>query len=209
MGKGRPYHTPESLITDRIDVTPCLDGEMHHCGADGRPRAEAIRRHTEGQFDLRRLLREDREHTIVFTIRFGSQSQGHLGLQHEHQTIEAGTGIEQRKENRGRDIIGKIRHHHRTRRQGLEGKREGVPDPKVQVGTVAERLLQMRLQLRIDLHGDDASRSGAQVRGQCAAPRPDLQHGVLRVECRQGHDLADNVRIDEEVLTEPFQGWGK
>jgi hypothetical protein len=72
-----------------------------------------------------------------------------------------------------------------------------------------QTVLQMGLQLWIDLNGNDTSRFGAQTGGQGAPPRSDLQDSVLRTERRQGHDLADNVRIDEEILTEPFQGWGK
>ena len=77
------------------------------------------------------------------------------------------------------------------------------------VAAMPETLLQRRLQLWIDLDSNNTARFGTQTGSQGASPRPDFQHGILRAKRRQGHDLADNVRIDEEVLTEPFQGWGE
>ena len=40
-------------------------------------------------------------------------------------------------------------------------------------------------------------------------PRSDFQHRVVRTKRRQRHDFADDVRVDEKILTKPFQGWRK
>ena len=47
-----------------------------------------------------------------------------------------------------------------------------------------QTFLQMRLQLWIDLNGNDASRFGTQTGGQGPTPRSDLQDSVLRTKRR-------------------------
>src|SRR5207247_9686215 len=65
-----------------------------------------------------------------------------------------------------------------------------------------ETLRELRLEGAVELDGDDLEDAVGQVDGQGAEPGADLEHYVLAGQLRKTADHAEDVLVDEEVLTQ-------
>jgi hypothetical protein len=65
-----------------------------------------------------------------------------------------------------------------------------------------ERVAQRGLQLAVELHDMDVRDPGREVLAQHPEAAADLEHDVLRAQVRGARDDVEQVRVDEEVLSE-------
>ena len=73
---------------------------------------------------------------------------------------------------------------------------------EVDVVATAKALGEMRLERAVELDRVHARDSLGEVVGQDAQARPDLEHDVVGVELGEPPDDAEDVVVDEEVLSE-------
>ena len=59
-------------------------------------------------------------------------------------------------------------------------------------------------QIFIDLHGNDAMRRQRQFSSKGSGARPDFHHGVPRLDAGERNNLAQDVGVGKEVLSEAF-----
>src|SRR5437867_1931277 len=74
---------------------------------------------------------------------------------------------------------------------------------------MAKHRAKVRAERGIHLNGHHRPRHSEQRFRQNPAARPYLHDRLARLEFRKANDLADDVRIDEEVLSERFSGGGE
>src|SRR5207244_10737827 len=84
----------------------------------------------------------------------------------------------------------------------FEGKLQCVGNPEIEVAAVSDCPGQIVAKPRILLDRDHCSCRGTEGMGENATARPNLQHGLMRPRLSQGDDFPDNVRINEEMLSE-------
>ena len=201
MGKGCPHDPGEQGFVVHLDRGP-----SHHQGDHSRAhfgaRTEAARRDLEGQRGLRRILHQDRKDPVVVRRRFCHQSSSDLGLQHQDHPINSLPRFQERKQQRGGDIVRKVGHHNCSSRQRLVGKLQRIAEPKIEIATVSQHLSQISPQLWVELKRDHLPGCRAERSGQDSPPRSDLQHGFLRPDCSQCDYFAGDVRVNQEMLAE-------
>ena len=174
---GRTTRAPtDETVRDESDRTPVgFHSQPHHRRPHRRAWPETIRGHAKGQLHICRLLRQHRENSVVLAIRLRRQTRA--------------TSVCSIRTMRSRWARASSRANKAGWRRStadwppppcevatVEGKLLTHPNPKIEISTMCEIFLKVRLQLRIDLDGNDPSCCGARACRQSPSTRPDLQH---------------------------------
>ena len=129
-----------------------------------------------------------------------------LPLQHEMHVGDRGALRQQMKQQRRRNVVGKIADDAQRRTLAAQAHEVGVEhvfdvDSQVRLGARIGR--QRARQITIDLdHIQDARRARSKLHVRAPRPGPDL-HDALAVRRRDGiDDAADDARIVQKMLTE-------
>jgi hypothetical protein len=80
----------------------------------------------------------------------------------------------------------------------------GVLESQLNIGTIADNILQDRTQADIDLVRDHVGPRVGECHRECACARPHFEYLIIGSDAGHRDHLGDDVRISEEVLTEPF-----
>ncbi len=148
-------------------------------------------------------LDEDGDGAVGLRPRGGEEAVGDLSLNHHRPLRDRREPVEALDDDRRRHVVGQVRNE--LGRRGLEIagiERDRVDEADVDVGSLAEAVLQVRRQPPVELDGVDMSDPVGQVLGQCARARADFEHDVVGAELGEPADDAEDVLVDEEVLAE-------
>jgi hypothetical protein len=113
--------------------------------------------------------------------------------------------VEQVGDERRGDAVRQVGHERPpvvTGEQGVPVDVGGVGFDDAHVGKPADHLAQHRHEAAVDLHRGHHRAGLGERQRQRAEAGTDLDHPVARADLRKGRDLADGVRIGDEVLTE-------
>src|SRR4029079_510801 len=99
--------------------------------------------------------------------------------------------------------VGQVGDHLRRRRvERGEVELDGVGQVQGGVREGRERRLQRRLERAVDLYDVEVPDPRSEVLAQNAEPAPDLEHDVFVVQLGRPADDAEDVVVDQEVLTQ-------
>src|SRR4051812_6147580 len=172
------------------------------CGLDVRRRPEDGPREGMQPCPLRRQLNEHRDRAIGFGGRHREEAVGDLALHHHAPQPDGGQAVQALGDDGRRDVVRQVRDELggcRVERRQVEAKRVAPMQRHVVTST---ELAEMRLEARVDLDGVDVLAAVGEHAREDAESRADLEHDVLSVELREPRDDAEDVVVDEEVLTE-------
>ena len=151
------------------------------------------------------ILAEDREGAVVRRAGSGADALGDLLLHHDGDRGE-GLRLQELRQHRRRDIVGQIRTGKRPQpgkplpRQRGQIQLQGVGKEELQILKRADRPVQNRTQTPVDLHRDDLAGPEAELLGQGAEARADLQYAGGRIRAGFLRNAAGNPVGDQKVL---------
>ena len=135
------------------------------------------------------------------------EAVGHLALHHdapELDTREPGQALD---DKRSRDVVGEIGHE--LARRGFEPGKiecESVSENDLHVRSPGEAPRKPRPESAIDLDGVDGGDAIGEERREDSQPGTDLEHDVVPLKLGEPLDHAQDVLVDEKVLTELAPG---
>jgi hypothetical protein len=152
------------------------------------------------------LERERAQHTgsaVERSSRGGRETFGDLAL-HEHAPAPHERQAADRVEHeRRRDVVRQVGDEGGRRRlEPVQGDAHGIAPVHRDVCPALERARQRRLQAAVDLDRVHVRTAAGQARSQSAHAGADLERNVLRLQPRQPLDHAEQVVVDEEMLSE-------
>ena len=152
-------------------------------------------------------LHEHRDGSVRLCPGRGKEALANLLLHHHAPQLDRRQGLETLDDDRCGDVVRQIGDElcrDRPERGRVESRRVG--ERQAHVGTRADRRTQRGLERLVDLDGVDMPHAIGEIRRQHAEARSDLENDVRLVKARQPADHAQDVGVDEKVLTERALG---
>lgn len=189
-------------------------GDGDHCARHIGPRPEALARECGDVADLREGLGDDADLAIVLGTRSGGEPIRDLSLDRDKETVAARMIDQQREDERGGCAVGEIRDE-RERTLGERGDSGGGElslvleavafdqgEARSMLKVCAEAFAVERCEAGVEFAGDDSAAAGQELFGEGAGAGADLEHEIAGTDRAGIDELADQVVVDEKVLTE-------
>ena len=180
-----------------------------HGTRDLRRGHEGARRHVHHDARIRMILHGNGECAVVLRSGTRSHANSDLLLHHGHHALDGQMLFEECHEDRGGDVVGKIRNDFeplsRTEVQDAEDVQlQDVARHDGHVVIALQCLGENGREFFIQLDGDDARTALREPLRQRADAGANLEDSICRAEVSRIHDGAHHARIHEEVLPEPL-----
>ncbi len=183
--------------------------EPHDRGPNLRRRRERARSDVEACLRAHRERQHDGEAPVLLAAWRRGHALDDLALQHHVQILDDGCELEQMKQQRRRDVVGQVADDAQRARPG----RESAEVELQRIGFVDDQPLGMRhaarqrgRELAIDLDDVQALEPLAERNRQRAGAAADFDHRVARQRSNNVDDPADDGRVVQKMLAEPFLG---
>src|SRR5690606_34737077 len=149
---------------------------------------------------------DDRWNPVVGCARGGGEPVGHFVLDHDGEGGDLPHALQDVEDERGPHVVGQVGHELPSLafQLCLEVDVHHVEEPQVDAGR-GESLFENRPQPLVHFVGDDAGTGGGEGAGQGPGAGAHLDDPVAGAHVGHFDDLADQVRIRQEVLTEALR----
>src|SRR5919108_514467 len=207
VSERRPHEPEERLGIGNVDGRRVATNELDEDRAHVRRRQKYRGRYIADDASLGTERNMDCGGSVGAAARRGRPTLAELLLDHDQPAGYFRYLIEDPQQERRGDVVRKVGDEpDRLPDECGDVRPHRICDDELDIAEIAGHLPKRGSDLLVDLDGDDAACRFRQDDRQGAETRPDLENRVVACNAREPDDLADRVRVDEEVLTVPPTG---
>jgi len=213
-------HRPESSVEELQIDDPCAFNSVGNDSDDGRVDVGSWPKNARGQnsqdFAIALRLHPDRKGAVVFAGRWSDDPFAEFLLDRHDHAFDEGSFVQQIADDRGRDVVGEVRDEFEFRSWDPRHRladiveqfgsqvvliAQGIATQESHIGKGSQFAGRDRLEVPVDLDGQNRTGSSREGFGQRAHPGPDFQYDIARREFCAVDQQIEQIQIDQKILT--------
>lgn len=142
------------------------------------------------------------EDSVVAGTGRGGNAVGDFALHHDDGCGDGRVVVEEMRENRRGDVVGKISHDAEFFVACAQCAEVHCEDVGLDYFDGGELRAELRGKSAVELDGDEAARAGGEERGDGSGAGTDFDYGFLRQIAERANDGRGGSGIDEKILSQ-------